>query len=314
MIQSPQAVPVSELLASRVNAPGYRFYASAWLLVHCLMMTEPDRFQKYQEDLAAGQSFERAWDHAFGWSPMEVQRKLMLYYEAGAYAVYSAPIAKAKLEAHPLPLRDADVYALRALLFRYCVDCGDNWRGKAQANVRFALASDTSNLRASAVQWTLTADAKGRLALARRLAAAHPSEWLAWLLLVTSEEATGTGGDLDELGRSAAVRSLLQVAPSQPFGMMYAARQMQRAGNTAEALQLSARALAQRPSDVLLLALRGEILARARDCAGFSAIVDRIAGLLHEQLSPEDRARLERAGFRCMLDQEQAGKAAKAPD
>jgi hypothetical protein len=71
--------------------------------------------------------------------------------------------------------------------------------------------------------------------------------------------------------------------------MMFAAYQMARAGKIDEALQLSARALAQRPAELPLLALRANILARANDCAGVSDIADRVRGLFHERLSPEDR-------------------------
>jgi hypothetical protein len=62
-------LPMSSLLAARIEKPDAQFYASAWLLVHYLMTQHADRFSAYQRALAAGATFEQAWSQAFAFTP-----------------------------------------------------------------------------------------------------------------------------------------------------------------------------------------------------------------------------------------------------
>jgi tetratricopeptide (TPR) repeat protein len=243
--------------------------------------------------------FEQAWSEAFAFTPAQLQHALASYFHGRAYAVYTAPVAEPQVETKISVLHDADVYALRALLFRNCRRCGSDWRTKAEENVALALRTDPDHLQALAVRYSLTDDKAERLALSRAATGAHPDEWLAWLMQVDSEEDQGVGKGADQADVTPSVRRLLELAPLQPYALMFAARQAASAGRTSDALQMSARALAQRPLDLELLAMRASIFFEAGDCAGAIAIVQRVAALLHERLAPRDQATIDKLPALC---------------
>jgi predicted Zn-dependent protease len=149
------------------------------------------------------------------------------------------------------------------------------------------------------VRYALTADKAERYALSRAATAAHPNEWLAWLLQVISEEAQAVAKDADEADVTPSVRRLLELAPSQPYSLMFAARQAVSAGRTSDALQMSARALEQRPLDLQLLAMRANILFEAGECASAIVIVQRIAALFHERLAAGAQATIDKLPALC---------------
>jgi hypothetical protein len=270
-------LPVSRLLSEEeATANDPRFYASSWLLVHYLMMNEPDAFAAYQRLLAAGASFDHAWLSAFpDLSNQALDEVLARYLDGREYDNYTVPVTLGRHEASIRTLSDADVYALRATL-DYASEAAPNWRQRAHENLRLALEDDPRHLRAGVLRILYATDSKEEARTrARALTAEHPGELLAWLLLaVLEEDAAGTEAP-------SAVDRVLALQPAHPLGLALAASRVSRLDRRDEALQLSSRALRAAPFDPVVVALRASVLQRAGDHAGACAVVRRLLQLVH---------------------------------
>lgn len=113
-------LPLKELLATTHTSPHYNensrrgvFYAQSWLLVHMLLLGQPDRrpaFGGYLREVTTGTPPEVAWGHHF--DSDEITNALRLYASrpSMASATYRTrdEIVRASAAAVPLPAHDLD--------------------------------------------------------------------------------------------------------------------------------------------------------------------------------------------------------------
>jgi hypothetical protein len=189
------------------------FYATSWLLVHYLINRQRATFSGYMRALDAGMPAAEAWHR---WlpdlSPEVLQAELSGYARGGHHLVLSRRFQAPSVSVQEQPLPDADVHALRALL--YLRSGGDRIeparRARARAEIAEALRADPHHVLALAAR-TFTLDEPIDRATARALAERHPDSWLAWAVLYRA-----SGGEfLDPETRRAAVTAL-RLAESNP--------------------------------------------------------------------------------------------------
>jgi hypothetical protein len=252
-----EAMPAEQLLADDADHYDPRFYPTAWLLVHYLMMRRPRDLYEYERDLAKGKSFQEAWSTWFANIDLDhLTDTLESYLRDGANRALFYDIDRDAAVVQVRALEDADVYSLRARLYFECRP-GDDWLQQGQANVELALQARPGDLDASLLQLVyLTPDRAQTLRLAKRVTTEHPDSWAAWLLLASLEE--------DD---SEAVNRLIALRPTHPRAVMLVAMRAMREGRAADALQLSQRALRSSPSDSWLINHRAYLLARSGDRA-----------------------------------------------
>jgi hypothetical protein len=294
------AMPLRSLFAAQRGTASALFYASAWLLVHYLMMNHGDAFTRYQSALTVGHGFDRAWRHAFGDRPIEwFDHELALYLERRAFDEVLAPVATAPVASAVSIMTDADVYALRATLYRSCSPCRENASSRAREDVSRALAADPQNLRATVLQVMTTEDSRARLSSARKATRQHPGEWLTWLTLAFALETAPDHepAQIEEEGH--AVERLRDLAPWHAYGTSLASVVAYRRGQPEEALRLSARSVATLAPTPFVLMIRAALLAELHACDELAAFVARVGGGLADAWSKDASSALERACARC---------------
>jgi hypothetical protein len=168
----------------RPDTPGTRarFVVTSWLAVHYLYNNEPDRFLDFQRRLAVTNDGRAAWRAAFPeLTPEVMDERLSAYaYREGAFESFKTRLPPESWEAQAQPLADADVHALRALLFATTTEPRPEL---ARAEVAEALRLDGTQVTASYVQRVFLGDDETDLELPKRLIARHPGDPMAWLLL-----------------------------------------------------------------------------------------------------------------------------------
>ncbi|MBA3500764.1 MAG: DUF1570 domain-containing protein [Myxococcota bacterium] len=156
------------------------FYATAWAMFSYLANTHPNElieFSRRIDELPAGQ-WMQAWTENFPkLAPSELDHQIRKWLAYGKHTVWKFDV---KLQEWPVTervLRDADVYAARALLRERFRKVGEPQPSELAA----ALAADPTHLIANLVkvEYTKSID----VALAKRIAAAHPDDWRAWWLV-----------------------------------------------------------------------------------------------------------------------------------
>ncbi len=218
----PGPLKIRETLAGTLKDDDSQlFYATSWLLVHYLISRQRTAFAGYMRALDAGLPAPEAWRRSFGddLSPEALQAELSGYARAGHHMMISRAFQAPVVTTDERPLPDADVHALRALV--YLRSGGDQVppaaRALARAEIAEALRQDPHDVLAHGAR-AFTLDQPIDLATARALTERHPDDWLAWAVLYRS-----SGGDFlsPETRRAAVTASRLAEAnPSVklPFG------------------------------------------------------------------------------------------------
>jgi hypothetical protein len=213
------------------------FERRAWLLVHYLVTQRRAEFNRLQVALQELKPTPVAWAQALPDLPIDkVDQVLDDYARNDAYRVVQRPFASAPNAITSRVMTDAEVHATRAWLFQI-MPMGHTDRQAVARELADARAADPSNVEALAYQvawFTTRADRAALAADAARVAASHPDDWRAWLVvdLTASSEAA----------RRAALVHALAVAPDQPTVLAELA-----------VLDLAAR----RPDQALLFAEKG---------------------------------------------------------
>jgi hypothetical protein len=220
-LAQPGTLHVPETLTGALKAVDTpAFYATSWLLVHYFISRKREDFAAYMRALDGGVAPEAAWRQSFGdLSPQVLAAELRGYNSFGRSLVrsnrYQAPATT--IDERPLP--DAEVHALRGLLFMRALSTEANPTARAQARQEIAesLRQDPHNVLALAVRAFVLEEPVDRQT-ARVLTERAPDSWLAWLLLFRAG-----GGTLDKMeGRRAAMTAVRLTAgdPSikLPFG------------------------------------------------------------------------------------------------
>lgn len=161
-------LPAADILEGKMDqndkASAERFYASSWLLVHCLTSRHGAAMQVYQRLLLNGAPSEEAWTRAL---PAELRAgldaELARYLATHAYEVsWRRPWQAPEVVVSARSLSPADVTATMALV---TVAAGQEshkppaeWRESALALVAQALAADPGNARALRIKRSLAPD------------------------------------------------------------------------------------------------------------------------------------------------------------
>jgi hypothetical protein len=272
-----------ELFAADWREPSASFYASSWLLVHCLMSERGEPFAKYQSMLADTHSPSEAWAAAFPDLPVEkVDQVISHYFKAGEYP-YFRRVVRAYVAPEPevSELSNADVYALRAQLYLNCPACADEEQRLALESIDQALRLDTWHVRASAIRYSFMPPAE-RLAFAQALVRAHPEAWLAWAMVARAELVGASHRCTSEVSAR-----LHDLGATSARALMFAATCQAAAGARQEALDLSARALRRQPADTVMLSMQAAVFQAVGECAALQGLLPRLRESVHSKVSPE---------------------------
>jgi len=174
------------------------FAPTSWLAVHYLFNHEPERFLDFQRRLEKAPDARAAWAAAFpDIPPAEMSGRLSEYFHhSGTFSSFRARLPPAPYEAQKTPLQDADVHALRALLYAATPEARSDL---ARAEIAEAFRLDPVNLPAAYVSREILHDEPTELELPRRLVGAHPESPTAWLLLARARTARH---ELEEAGEA----------------------------------------------------------------------------------------------------------------
>jgi len=156
------------------------FYATAWAMFSFLANTYPQELMRYAQrldELPAG-SHAQAWTEVFpALVPEKLDHELRKWLAYGKHMVWKFNV---KLQEWPIterPLRDADVFAARALMRQAFAKDG----AEPPSELVAALAADPTHLIAHLVSvWY-----KKSIGFddARRVADTYPDDWRAWWLV-----------------------------------------------------------------------------------------------------------------------------------
>jgi len=179
--QSAGPMPVADLFACAAErCRDERFYPTAWAVFAYLTNQRPADLLRYVRRLTEldGDAQAGAWAEVLpDLAPGKLDGLLSDWVRYGELAVHRYKVKLKEFSVATRPLRDADVYTARALL-RHVY----HPEGPPPAEVGAALAVDPTNVVAHMIRWVheghqIAPDT------ARSLAAAHPEDWRAWLLV-----------------------------------------------------------------------------------------------------------------------------------
>ena len=165
------------------------FYAAAWTMFAYLRNTYPKQLAALEQKFEDIPSTD-AWQQVFPDHPMkDFGYELAHWLQSGDLKIWSYTIELREWPVVRRNLTDADVHAVRALMF------ASRRATAAGAEVSAALDLDPTNLMARAVEVGLHHDKPSEL-IARAVVKAHPTQWQAWALL--SAASTGNEQELAE--------------------------------------------------------------------------------------------------------------------
>jgi hypothetical protein len=270
-----------------------RFYASAWLIVHYLMSKRGDEFVRLQDRLEEGLPLTPAWAAALPDLPLDQLDDVLddylehqrLRYFTRALTPFKAPAIASTT------LSTADVYALRARLFQGCWHCsGRDQESAIDDNVAHALQLEPRNLLASVIHVQRLPEGQ-RLAPAEALVREHPEAWRAWFLLADAQLHEPNGRCTPEVSDQ-----LRTLGAQAAYAVMASAECEAAAGNSAEALALSARALRIGPTETPLLVDRARLLWKVAACDDLQKLLPRVRAATHFTADPQSLARWSQCG------------------
>ncbi|HTA18276.1 MAG TPA: hypothetical protein VK989_03235 [Polyangia bacterium] len=163
-----------------------QFQATTWLVVHYLFNHEATRFAAFQRQLIVTRDARAAWREVFpDLTPEVMDERLSAYvFREGEFATYEAQLPGLRYEVASAPLDDADVHAVRGLLYATteATPAADR-PARARAEVAEALRLDPTQVLAVYVQRFFLHDDETDLERPKQLVARHPDNSLAWLVL-----------------------------------------------------------------------------------------------------------------------------------
>jgi tetratricopeptide (TPR) repeat protein len=164
------------------------FIVTSWLAVHYLFNHEPQRFQDFQQRVIATGDARGAWRAAFpDLPPAVMDERLATYaFREGTFATFKTHLPPVRYEARATMLTDADVHAVRALLY---ATAHEPRLDLARAELAEAFRLDPTLVTAAYVQRAVIGDDVTELELPKRLVARHPGDAMAWLLLARARTA-----------------------------------------------------------------------------------------------------------------------------
>ena len=173
--------PVAKMFACNAYAcMDEMFYATAWAMFSFLANTYPNElieFARRIDELPEGR-WMQAWTESFPkLAPSELDHQIRKWLAYGKHTVWKFDVELKQWPVTERVLRDADVHAARALLRERFRNVGDPKPPELAA----ALAADPTHLIANLVNAEY--DKAIDLALAKRIAEAHPKDWRAWWLV-----------------------------------------------------------------------------------------------------------------------------------
>jgi hypothetical protein len=162
------------------------FMATSWLAVHYLFNREPERFLAFQRALLTTDDARAAWNQAFpGLSFAAMDDRLAAYaFQGGTFAAFETRLPQVATEAEAAPLADAQVHALRALLF---ATIEPRRPDRARDEIAEARRADPADVTAAYVERVTLGDAPTDVELPKRLIDKHPSNPIAWFLLARAQ-------------------------------------------------------------------------------------------------------------------------------
>jgi hypothetical protein len=156
------------------------FYATAWAMFSYLANTYPKELIAYArrlDELAPSES-AKAWTESFpALTPDKLDHEIRKWLAYGKHTVWRFNVELKEWPITERTLRDADVYAARALLRERFRKVGE----PEPPELARALAADPTHLIANLVkaEYAKAID----LETAKQVAAAHPNDWRAWWLV-----------------------------------------------------------------------------------------------------------------------------------
>ncbi|HVV49293.1 MAG TPA: hypothetical protein VHO06_06530, partial [Polyangia bacterium] len=217
------------------------FEARARLLVDFLVNVHPREFDRLCAALEATKSTAEAWARALPDLPIDrLDQALDDYASRGQYLILRRALTIPAPEIKVREMPDAEVHVVRAQLLRTPTPGVRPDDEGARRELEEATAADPTNTGAFArrVVWYTPPRQRPQLAAAaQRLADAHPTDWLAWLLVGL----TTTGAQ----HRTALVRALA-IDPNQPAVLSDLAAIDLREGRFEDALAFATRGMSFR--------------------------------------------------------------------
>jgi hypothetical protein len=165
-----------------------RHYATSWLFVHYLFNRERERFQRFQAGLAGARDAKALWGKIFPdlATPEAFEQALDRYTAGSKYSTYNLVIPRPHFDFITTALPDAEVHALRALVFASLRGSKDDANERARAELAESLRQDPMNLRARLLERMLVGYDASDLPTAQALTSRYPSSWQAWLVLAAT--------------------------------------------------------------------------------------------------------------------------------
>jgi hypothetical protein len=191
LLNSPDLPSVASLFSCHERTcKDARFYAMSWAVFSFLVNHHPAPFGRYLQRLNEGAGEDaQIWRESFPDLPPEkLDLELYSWLRIGEYRPLRIKLARPKFSIAERRLGDADVLALRSFLFHSLKDDEATARRDAEA----ALAIDRTNVVAHMVKASL--DLAIAADVASAVAAAHPDDFRAWLLVALSRP-DGAGSD-----------------------------------------------------------------------------------------------------------------------
>jgi hypothetical protein len=295
-IAHDHAFSPSQLLRGVDDPLSTRFYASAWLFAHYLMNERPEDFARFQELLARGHAPGAAFSVAFREEPEALDAAVEAYARGRSYAMYTfrvrPPVCRTKAQV----LREADIYALSALLLSTCPGCSA--KSEAPREVAEALRRSPEHALANMFQLRYEPRAQA-FERAQRLLRVHPDDWRVWLsfgmlaLVQPGYEALARDPSRDPGARA------MKLAPDQPFAVLLAACSSLARGERAEAERLGALAARMQPANAKLLGGYALLLAALARCDQVEEVVTRALALAEGALGDEESKELRKMADAC---------------
>jgi len=192
------------------------FHATAWAVVHYLLNYEQSRFLRYQDMVAKGAQHAQAWGATFaGVSLADLRTAVEKHIYDGKYKMAIRPFVPPEVNATERVLADAEVHHLRATL--YLISAGSfgalseaRARERVEEELAESAREDPTLPAALALRAWIEKDAASLIDGAKRTAADHPDDWMAWLAVAMSF------AERDPLAARQALLRAAQLAASDP--------------------------------------------------------------------------------------------------
>jgi len=262
-------------------------YQTSWGILHYLIDERPDDLRDFERALANGDDRKRAWEQMFpDLDQHGLSEVLGKYLHRANFRVTKATVTPAAFSMQTSPLGEADVLALRGMLYMALQPksrrSADESKRLAQKNVAESLAIEPSSFWAHQVNYFYFDKLPDSVDLARRATAAQKDNWLAWYwyadVLRTSKS------PLDE--QRSALAKALELAPRNAMVLTDLAEVEGRAGNWPTALELVQEAVKVPPVLAEAMVTYTTALSHVGRCDDAVAVEGKVLQYFKEKLPP----------------------------